>query len=147
MQNNNILNLLVESGAISQTRADILAGLKVPGCAYSLYKDEGMEHFDDASTVSDEELKLLVQFENLLTEEIPVQDRNVVVPLLLVVLARLIEFIKNPSELKQAALEDAFTSYKPTREELLKEIEKATLEQIDQYVCKYKRHVIKKQLK
>lgn len=148
MQQNNIINILVESGAISEERANILSGVTTPCSAYGLYGDAGLQHADNSDfLITDDELRALVKIENLLSEEVPETSRDTTLPLLMVILVRLLEYVKDPSEIKKDALDDVIGSYHEIKEEMDTFIYQSLQEQIDLYVARYKLNILKKILK
>ena len=145
---NDILTVLVESGAITEERAEILSGVTTPCSAYGLYGDAGVEHFDSSGfLITDKELQALVKIENILSKEMHKTSRDITLPLLMVILVRFIEYAKNPNEIRKIALDDVLSSYEKVRNEMNKEISMAMQEQIDQYVASYKLRILKRILK
>lgn len=145
---NNILSVLIEAGAITEERAKILEGVSNPSSIYGLNRDAGVEQLDNSDfLITDEELRFLVKIENLLTKEIPEAERDTALPLLMVILVRLLEFSKDPNEDKMAALEDVISSYQVTKKEMNTFIYQTLQEQIDLYVARYKRNILKRILK
>ena len=148
MQKNNIINILVESGAISEERASILSSVTTPCSTYGLSGDTGLQHFENPDfLITDDELRALVKIENLLSEEVPETSRDTTLPLLMVILVRLLEYAKDPNEMKKDALDDVIDSYHEIKKEMDTFIYQSLQEQIDMYVARYKLNILKKILK
>jgi len=139
-----ILSTLLQAKVITQEWADILSHCAIPESIYGLYSGNALDLIDGTGLISDEELKALVQFENLLAGIIPENENSTSLPLLMVILSSILQFVKNPTGASKSAMNNALATYDYSRKAMKEEIRKVTLEQVDDHINKFKMDIFRK---